>query len=94
MKHVTRFKCKRCGGDMIEEILADAVVSSVVSGFNEFGDVDYQSWAHEVWDGRIDRFQCNCCGTVIKDEHSELITDYETLWKYALGQGWIKEVIE
>lgn len=63
-----RFCCPKCGNDVAEEVVIDAVISNEVMGVEEDGydDIEYGSCG-EAYGGCVSRYQCKRCGFVIPD---------------------------
>lgn len=72
-----KFKCPECGGDKLEEVVYDALVHLPVERIENEYEISYDY--PEIQDGRIDRYQCNCCGYIIEATNSEDL--YEWLSK-------------
>lgn len=88
---MSNFKCPDCGHDELEEVLTEATISSVVENFDEDGTyVEYdEKKPQEIYGGVIDRFQCRCCGHVVKDVNEITINTYDDLYPVAKEKGWI-----
>lgn len=59
-----KFCCPECGCGTLEEVMTDAIVSTVVHGCDEHGILEYGEV--EIFDGMIDRYQCQHCGRIIQ----------------------------
>lgn len=61
-----KFCCPKCGNDVAEEVIVDAVISNEVKGIDEYSedDLDYGDRG-EVSGGYTERYQCKSCGYVI-----------------------------
>ena len=74
-----KFKCSNCVGKVLEEVMVDVVMSSVIKKICKEGDLEYDSNI-ETHDGEVDRYQCENCGKVITDEAGNIITNtYELI---------------
>ena len=74
-----QFRCPKCGYTCLEEIMVNVtVISSVYDIDIEDGvaDCDYDDVGHE--DGEVDRYQCDCCGFVLK-VNGDTVNDLEGL---------------
>jgi len=78
------FKCPKCRGRRIEEIMDNVIVASVISDIHENGDFDYGEQSNE--DGSIIRYQCMDCG-FIPDINGIYIDDPEDLVKWIKNLG-------
>jgi len=58
------FECPQCGGNWIEEVQTNVVLSSEVAGIEtEESELLY---GEAAWDGGVvDRYQCSRCGYVL-----------------------------
>ena len=67
-----KFKCCRCGGDSLEEIISGAIVSIRVSAVLECitdkqCDCDYDQNQKEIGSGQISHYQCSSCGHILSE---------------------------
>lgn len=62
------FKCPKCGCATAEEVLCNAVVSTVFTGCYEDIELNYDP-DNAILDASVDRYQCYNCGYVIPDVH-------------------------
>ena len=75
-----KFKCSNCGSKVLEEVMVDVVMSSVIKKIYKEGDLEYDSNI-ETHDGEVDRYQCENCGKVITDEAGNAINKADELIK-------------
>jgi len=76
------FRCPKCNGTCIEEVMANVTVTTRITSIHESFDFDYGDHLNE--DGSIDHYQCANCGMVL--ETNELyVNEPEELVE------WIKE---
>lgn len=78
------FTCPDCGRHRLEEVMENVVVTTVLEGIGEDGDVDYGEQSNEH--GYVVRYQCVDCGHELVDEDGDHIVDAETLWAYLKQQ--------
>ena len=64
-----RFKCPDCDHDVLEEVMVNVTVSSLIGEIRQYNpdypDMTYLEQANDG--GEIDRYQCPACGYVVKD---------------------------
>ena len=65
------FKCRKCGGDSLEEIISGAVVSIRVSAVLECitdkqCDCNYKN-IKEISGGEVSHYQCGSCGHILSE---------------------------
>lgn len=77
-----KFKCPKCQGTRLEEIMSDVVVASEIYSIEfEDGEADCNYGDQTNDDGVIDRFQCMGCGFHIPQVGSD--EDATTLFEAA-----------
>ena len=79
-----KFKCSNCGGKVLEEVMVDVVMSSIIKKIckgPDGGDLEYDSNI-ETHDGEVDRYQCENCGKVITDEAGNTIKKLDELLEW------------
>lgn len=72
----SKFICPKCKSKSIEVVM-NGHHSAIVKEIASDGYMDTTEYESE---GDIDRFQCENCGYVIKDDDGEIITDVEDLF--------------
>lgn len=72
----SKFVCPKCNNRSIEVVM-NGHHSAIVKEIASDGYMDTTEYESE---GDIDRFQCENCGYVIKDDDGEIITDVEDLF--------------
>ncbi len=77
---VLSFICPDCGGQKLE-CCQDGPHSSEITCVSEDGDFEYGPIRSEA---EVDRFQCNCCGFVLKDNNGVPLMDLEVV-------EWVKK---
>lgn len=69
------FKCKNCGCTIIEEVMVDVSISSIVDNViveeDDYVDIEYGEC--ENCGGVVDRFQCKHCGEVFKKDGENIV---------------------
>lgn len=86
------FKCPQCGCPTFEEILVNVTQSTAFDRVNCDGDItepDYQNTSTDG--GEINRYQCQRCGSILKDEQGRTITSTQALrdWLDKNGQAGV-----
>jgi rubredoxin len=86
------FKCPQCGCATFEEILVNVTQSTAFERVNCDEDItepDYQNTSTDG--GEIDRYQCQRCGFILKDEQGQTIAATEGLrqWLDRNGQAGV-----
>jgi len=74
------YKCEACGKEILEEILKNSSVTSIIRDIDEDGYVEYGAITTEY--GEIDRYQCAECGFVLKDEYDNNIDTVDGLIEF------------
>ena len=82
MKH---FKCKKCDGEVLEEVLLDAVIYITVRGCKEDGELDYGK--KHIDDGQVSHYQCGCCGTDLEFDNGDRVTKPDDMANYLKEYG-------
>ena len=59
------FECPNCGQNLLEEVLTDAVVTSVIYVDAETGDASYGNADTDL--GSVSHYQCSLCGWQLPD---------------------------
>jgi len=81
MTEYLKFKCPHCGCDTLEEVCVDVVLTHTIilpvdpDDCNEYGE-------DEVFDCRVDHYQCASCGYVLLREGDHPIRSEDTLREY------------
>lgn len=77
MSKAIDFKCPKCNGTSIEEVMIDVGVLSEVQELelSDDGSVQHSYGEQTNEDGYILRYQCKTCGYVIVDDDSEFAED-------------------
>ena len=73
-----QFKCPKCKGHRLEEVMINVTVASEVSNVcieDDCVDMDYGHQSSE--DGDVERYQCIDCGEVVAGSQEELISFFE-----------------
>jgi len=79
------FTCPECGCNLLEEVMKDVTVTTVISAILNNYDFEYDQKRSSKEDGEIARYQCISCGFTPRDEHDSSITCPEAL------VDWLKE---
>lgn len=77
------FKCPQCSCSVCEEVLVQVTQSTTFSRLTcegEIAEPEYQNSATEG--GEIERYQCQACGFVLKNESGETINNVEGLQQW------------
>lgn len=61
------FRCPKCGGHRLEEVMLDVTVFSDVVSCGTGGDCEYGKQSNDG--GAVDRYQCSECGWTVPDIH-------------------------
>ena len=71
-----KFKCTNpdCECKELECVEEGVTLSSTIMSLNEDGDFDYESPSMDG--GEINRYQCQYCGFVLKDEDNNNLTEH------------------
>lgn len=69
------FTCPECGCHVLEEVMSDVTVTTVIKSVGEGGDIEYGLQSNEG--GEIVAYQCQSCGWEIPD-----VADCESLYEY------------
>ena len=80
------FKCPHCGCSVCEEVLVQVSQSTTFSQLTCDGKIvepDYQNTSTEG--GEIERYQCQACGLILKNDNGETINNVEGLRKWFDG---------
>lgn len=66
------FKCPKCKGHKIEEIMVDMTVATEISNVVQYDDnrVEHVQGEQTNEDGHVDRYQCGECGYTIVDGYA------------------------
>jgi predicted RNA-binding Zn-ribbon protein involved in translation (DUF1610 family) len=81
---ILKFKCPKCGGTEVEEVMTDVVQYSVIDVIDDSGAVDYKEKGVSHAGGMVNHYQCNACGDVIGEDGEAQVGDEEDLVE------WIK----
>ena len=68
MNKTFKFKCPKCGREILEEVITGIVLSTPLSKIamtDDCPDPEYDYSKEESHDGIVDRYQCKNCGFVI-----------------------------
>lgn len=68
------FRCDKCGGNRLEEVMVNAIVTSVVDSIGVDGDVEYG--AKIIDDGDVSHYQCVNCGKVFDFVEPQDLVEY------------------
>ena len=79
-----KFKCPSCGSEKLEVIQTDVVITSEILDIDEEGCFEFDLTDSDG--GNVDRFQCQKCGYVLKDESGEPITTNEDVVEWVKKQ--------
>lgn len=67
------FTCPKCGGNQIEEVMSETVVSTPCRIWIHDGDRPNITYGvPDCEQGHVDRYQCKTCGFVVIDHDDEL----------------------
>ena len=72
------FKCRKCGGNSLEEVISGAVVAIQVSTVLKCFSEDrcycgYEQDSKEICSGRISHYQCSICGRILSEAELRLL---------------------
>ena len=74
------FKCRKCGGDSLDEVISGAVVAIRVSAVLEcisdnHCDCDYDQSIKEIGSGQVSHYQCSSCGHILSKTELSTLED-------------------
>src|ERR1039457_588781 len=72
-----KFKCSKCGSNRLEEIIVNITQTSEIAGVDENDLLFYRDTSTDG--GRLDRFQCSECGSVIKGVNGKKVSSMDGL---------------
>ncbi|MDD5600110.1 MAG: hypothetical protein PHV82_19350 [Victivallaceae bacterium] len=66
------FKCRKCGGDSLDEVISGAIVAIRVTAVleclsDDHCDCDYDQSQKEIGSGKISHYQCSSCGHILSE---------------------------
>ena len=81
MKKILKFKCPKCGSNVLEEIMIEVITSTPIRKItvaNGRYEPDYDHSNAETHDGQVDRYQCAKCGFIVPVRNLEAlaVTEY------------------
>ncbi len=83
-----KFKCSKCGGEALEEILVDVVSVTEIIGMEE--DVKGPLYGDQQSEGgHVERYQCSGCGLTIRDDGDDLVNSDEDLYDWLKSHGML-----
>lgn len=73
MSRKIEFKCPKCDGTAVEEIMVDVTVSTEVDSITQYGDGSVDLFYGEQTNegGCVERYQCGDCGYLIVDNQPD-----------------------
>ena len=80
MKKILKFKCPKCGSNVLEEIMIEVITSTPIRKItvaNGRYEPDYDHSNAETLYGQVDRYQCSKCGFIVPVRNLEALTATE-----------------
>lgn len=83
------FTCPSCRQSKIEQIICNAQVCTEIEEVSEKHGVQYRC-GYTLSDGQIERYQCENCGFIIRDNMGEPVTTDDELINTLVNNEYMK----